>query len=62
MRNARIQWVLEEANGHYHLKNAATGLYIAFDGEPSNGTPVIASSRACEWDIKPDHSNPDVLR
>ncbi|RPD54586.1 ricin B-like lectin [Lentinus tigrinus ALCF2SS1-7] len=55
-------WELEDANGHYNLKNAATGLYIGFDGEPSNGTPIIASSQPCEWEVKPDHSNPEVFR
>ncbi|TFK90709.1 carbohydrate-binding module family 13 protein [Polyporus arcularius HHB13444] len=56
------KWELEDANGKYHLKNVATGLYVGFDGEPNNGTPVVASSRPFEWEVRPDDHNPEVLR
>ncbi|KAI0738140.1 ricin B-like lectin [Daedaleopsis nitida] len=56
------KWYLEEANGHFHLKNTATNLYISIQGDPSNGSPVHASSNATEWEIKPDHTNPEAFR
>ncbi len=62
MTDMRAQWELEDANGKYHLKNVATGLYVGFDGEPNNGTPIVASSRPFEWEVRPDDNNPEVLR
>ncbi|KAI0631469.1 ricin B-like lectin [Trametes polyzona] len=59
---ANQRWTLEEANGTYHFRNAATGLYIGFDGEPKNFTPIIAASKAASWEIKPDHQDPSVFR
>lgn len=57
-----MQWTLEQNGDGFQLKNAATGLYIGIDGEPSNSAPVIASSQGQHWEVKPDHSDPSVFR
>ncbi|KAI0710824.1 ricin-type beta-trefoil lectin domain-like-domain-containing protein [Earliella scabrosa] len=57
------QWLLEDSgNGHFKLKNAATGLYIGFQGEPSNGAPVSAVRNGTEFEIKQDKTDNSVLR
>ncbi|EIW52696.1 ricin B-like lectin [Trametes versicolor FP-101664 SS1] len=56
------KWTLEQNGDGFQLKNAATGLYIGIDGEPSNSAPVIATSQGQHWEVKPDHSDPSVFR
>lgn len=55
------QWVFEDSNGRYKIKTA-NGLYIGFEGDPTNGTPVIGLSNGAEWEVKPDQKDSNVFR
>ncbi|KAH9850962.1 ricin B-like lectin [Lenzites betulinus] len=55
------KWQLEQRGDSYVLKNAATGLYLGYDGEQKNFTPIIASQNPASWHIRPDDKDPSTF-
>ncbi|THH15412.1 hypothetical protein EW146_g5051 [Bondarzewia mesenterica] len=57
------QWVLEQPNGsEWTFRSVETGKYLDIDGEPGNGTLIVASDYPREWDIWPDEQDDSVYR
>ncbi|TFY75514.1 hypothetical protein EWM64_g8499 [Hericium alpestre] len=57
------QWTFEQqGSGKWVVRSKATGKYLDIDGEPGDGTRVIASDNAREWDIWRDQNDQSAFR
>ncbi|KAA1473290.1 carbohydrate-binding module family 13 protein [Dentipellis sp. KUC8613] len=57
------QWTFEQPQGTgWTIRSVATGKFLDIEGEPGDGTRVVASDCPREWDIWPDDEDSSAFR
>ncbi|KAI0315946.1 carbohydrate-binding module family 13 protein [Amylostereum chailletii] len=53
------QWVFEERDGGYAIRNKRAGKYLAVDGSADNGSRIVAVSTENPqiWEVRPDEND-----
>jgi len=56
------QWTFENTGSGWTIRSAGSGKYIGIEGDPNDGTPLIAVDEPVVWDIWPDERDNSHFR
>ena len=57
-----LQWTMGWTGSGWSFRNENTNTYLGIQGDPANGTPVVAVDSPFTWDIWRDETNPNTFR
>jgi hypothetical protein len=57
-----LQWTFDNTDSGWTIKSAGSGKYIGIEGDPNDGTPLIAVDEPVVWNIWPDERDKSHFR